>query len=371
MSTMEAPHDSPHNDAFDLAPLLAPIAGAQAAGTWLRHDAVYSEIRKLREADDPNLPQGVWKHELKRADWAAVAERAADALATRSKDLQVAVWLTEAWLRRSGYGGFATGIRLITALCREFWDGLYPPLDPESADGRLAPLVWASEKLVLPLKGVPVTAPAGEDSAPLTWSDYERALYYDNIEKRGAAPAGSASASGIVSHPQFLISVSLTPAAFYAPLAQDITESQAALDELEETLDQLAGAENTPSFGQLRTVLETVAAFAGHVLAERVHTGEIGAAAAGFDPEERGFSPFASEPFGPPGSIASRGEAFLRLREAAEFLLRTEPHSPAPYLVLRAVSWEHMQLADLLGELLQNSSDLAALYSLLGMNREG
>src|SRR5437764_2777266 len=185
MSVMEAP--------FDLASPLAPIAGADPTGTWLRHDAVYSEIRKLRESDDASLPQGVWQHELKRADWSGVAERASQALATQSKDLQLAVWLTEAWLHRSGYGGFAAGIRLIASLCREFWDGLYPPLDPDSAEGRLAPLAWAAAKLVVPLKSVAVTAPAGEDSAPLTWSDYERGLYQDNLEKRGIRAAGAES----------------------------------------------------------------------------------------------------------------------------------------------------------------------------------
>jgi type VI secretion system protein ImpA len=366
MTTMEAPH----SEAFDLAPLLAPIPGDKPAGEWLRYDAVFDEIRKLRQADDPSLPQGVWKHELKRADWQGVADRASHSLATRSKDLQLAVWLTEAWLHRSGYAGFAAGMRLITALCREFWDGLYPPLEGQPDGARMAPLAWAAEKLVLPLKGIAVTAPDGEESVPLTWADSERALYYDNLEKRGAATPGSAAASGIVTHPQFLISASLTPAAFYAPLARDLAEARAALDELDETLGHLA-PDDAPSFAQLRTVLETIAAFVAHILDERVHTGEIAASSAGFDPAEHGFSPFASDPFGPPGSIASRGEAFLRLREAAEFLLRSEPHSPVPYLVMRAVSWEHMQLADLLGELLRNSSDLAALYSLLGMNREG
>jgi type VI secretion system protein ImpA len=367
MSTMEAPRSA----LFDLAPLVAPIAGERPAGEWLRYDAVYDEIRKLRESDDPNLPQGVWKHELKRADWNGVADRASQALATRSKDLQLAVWLTEAWLHRNGYAGFAAGIRLISALCREFWDGLYPPLEGESAEARLAPLAWAAEKLVLPIKSIAVTAPAGEDSVPLTWADAERALYYENLEKSHPESAATAYSTGVVTHPQFLMSASLTPAAFYGPVAHDLTEARAALDDLEETLVQLAGAEHTPSFGQLQTALQAISSFVGRILAERVQGGEIPAATAGFEGMEHAFSPFSADALGVPGSIASRSEAFLRLREAAEFLHRTEPHSPVPYLVMRAVSWEHMELADLFGELLRNSSDLAAIHSLLGMNREG
>ena len=364
MSTMEAPRADP----FDLAPLLAPIAGEHAWGEWLRHDDVYRQIRKLREADDPSLPMGVWQHELKRADWQGVADNASQALATRSKDLQLAVWLTEAWLHRSGYAGFAAGIRLITALCREYWEGLYPPLEGESVEARLSPIVWAAEKLILPLKSAPVTAPVGEDSEPLTWADCEYALYYDNLEKRGVASA--AGAQGKITYPKFLISASLTPAALYAGLAHDLAEVRLAVDELDDTLGQLVGDEQGPSFGKLREAIEAIGSFAGRILAERVQRGEIDSASSGLEGIALDASTFADEPFGPYGSITSRGEAFLRLREAAEFLLRTEPHSPVPYLVMRAVSWEHLPLADLFAELLRNSNDLAAVYSLLGMNRE-
>jgi len=103
-----------------------------------------------------------------------------------------------------------------------------------------------------------------------------------------------------------------------------------------------------------------------------MQSGEIAATSASGEAIAGDFPPFSHEALGTfAGSISSRGEAFLSLREAAEFLMRTEPHSPVPYLVMRAVSWEHLPLADLFAELLRNSNDLAAVYSLLGMNREG
>ena len=65
--------------------------------------------------------------------------------------------------------------------------------------------------------------------------------------------------------------------------------------------------------------------------------------------------------------IRSRSEAYRRLAEAADYLLRTEPHSPTPYLVRRAVAWGHMSLGELLQELVQGEGDLRAIYTLLGM----
>ena len=64
--------------------------------------------------------------------------------------------------------------------------------------------------------------------------------------------------------------------------------------------------------------------------------------------------------------------------------MRTEPHSPAPWLVKRAVSWGGMtlaelpealrglglDLAELLDELLGQGENLASIKKLLGMTKE-
>lgn len=274
--------------ALDLAPLLAPIDGEHRAGRWLRYDAVYADIRRMREADDPDLPQGVWKRELKRADWNGVAARAADALASRSKDLLLAAWLTEAWVYLDGVAGLAAGLRLMAALARGFWSDLYPPLDGESVAARLRPVAWAADKLLIPLKSIRITA-AG-DEKPLTWADYERALYYENLEKSHPESARAAYANGAIAHERFTAAALMTPASFYKRLTDDLGDARAAVDELEATLDELAGAEETPSFAELRELLDTVAAFA----------------------EKRGVA------------AAPEGDADLApLREAAEALLRT------------------------------------------------
>jgi type VI secretion system protein ImpA len=77
--------------------------------------------------------------------------------------------------------------------------------------------------------------------------------------------------------------------------------------------------------------------------------------------EEEGEALHAGAP------IRSRSEAYRRLTEAADYLQRTEPHSPTPYLVRRAVAWGGMSLGELLQELVQSDSDLNAIYTLLGM----
>ena len=112
MTTQPVPPPLPDIDA-----LLAPVSAENPSGESLRFDAVYDDIKRMREEEDAALPQGVWQRELKRADWSGVAALASQTLATRSKDLQLAAWLTEAWTRLFGFAGLAHGVRLIAALC--------------------------------------------------------------------------------------------------------------------------------------------------------------------------------------------------------------------------------------------------------------
>ena len=345
-------------------PLLAPISEEAPAGVWLRFEPVYDEIKRLRAEEDAGLPQGVWQRELKRADWPAVADLCAQVLAGTSKDLQIAAWLTEAWIHMQGFPGLERGARLLAGLCRGFWPDLHPSLDGDDSEARLAPLAWAADRLQLPLKRVLVTAPTGDDAMAYGWKDWEAGLYLANLSRLDSAAAAKEQERGMVPQAKFLVSVSLTPAPWFAKTASETAGALAALDDLEAALAGLCGPA-APSFTPLRTPLAAIRAFAVRVLEERGESVE--AAPAGPAGQEEipmdGEVPIAS------GPIASRAEAFHRLNQAAEFLLRTEPHSPVPYLVQRAVSWGNLSLAELLQELLQKNADLPTIYTLLGIKR--
>jgi len=84
--------------------LLNPIPGENPSGESLRYAPVFDKIKEARRADD-DAPQGDWQFERKTADYPLVIKLAGEALATKSKDLQVAAWLTEAILRKEGFRG--------------------------------------------------------------------------------------------------------------------------------------------------------------------------------------------------------------------------------------------------------------------------
>ena len=66
-----------------------------------------------------------------------------------------------------------------------------------------------------------------------------------------------------------------------------------------------------------------------------------------------------------PPTIRSRAEAYWRLSEAADYLLRTEPHSPTPYLVKRAVAWGSMSLFELFQQIIRNEGEMQEINRLL------
>src|ERR1700722_6866094 len=71
---------------FDIEKLLSPISAEHPAGESLRYDGTYDKVRDARREDDASLPQGVWKTELRKADWHVVESLCTEALETRSKD---------------------------------------------------------------------------------------------------------------------------------------------------------------------------------------------------------------------------------------------------------------------------------------------
>jgi len=115
-------------------PFQAPTLAARTCGTLrLRQD-------QGGAARDDDAPQGEWRIERKTADFPLVIKLTSDALANKSKDLQLAVWLTEALLKQEGFSGFRAGFNFIQNLLETFWDGLYPSW--RTTTHRSAPFPW-------------------------------------------------------------------------------------------------------------------------------------------------------------------------------------------------------------------------------------
>src|SRR5713226_1760120 len=100
---------------IDVEALLTAIPGDQPAGESLQYSGLFDEIREARRSDD-NLAQGDWEREPKTPEWPKVIELSTEALATKTKDLQIAAWLVEAIVELYGFAGLHDGLKLIRGL---------------------------------------------------------------------------------------------------------------------------------------------------------------------------------------------------------------------------------------------------------------
>jgi type VI secretion system protein ImpA len=347
---------------FDADALLAPISADAPTGESLRYEGTYDLIAGLRREDDPALAQGVWKTDLKRADWPAVAQTCIAAIETRAKDAQIAAWLLEAWIHLHGFAGLREGLHLIAELCDTYWDGLHPDVVDGDLDYRIAPLYWIDEKLSIAARLIPIVRPESDELDAYSLADWELAC------RRPARPREQPAADALT-EARFQKSVSATPTPWLAAIASDGRGALRALDELVDVLKSRCGA-RAPGLARMRDAITSAVHVVSTALESRgaltrtfadVDDTEVVAASIA---DDRDHSREAAPP------IRTRGEAYRRLAEAADFLARTEPHSPVPFLVRRAIGWGGLSLEQLLPELVRDSAQLTEIFRMLQLGEK-
>jgi len=257
----------PSPPTLDIAELLAPIPGENPAGQSVRYDGTHDAIKEARRADD-SLAQGDWVYQVKVADWPAVIEMATEALTTKSKDLQVTVWLVEALVKQHGFAGLRDGLRLLRELQERFWPSLYPAVEDEDLEPRVAPLAWLNERLPPSIRDVPLTQ--SRDGQNYPWWRWEESRAVDDQGRRDQGALAAALADGKITGEQFDKAVESTSTAFYKTLFEDLNQTWEEYERLDRVVEEKFGRE-APS------LLELQQAIAGcRMLSERSRTSRDG-----------------------------------------------------------------------------------------------
>ncbi len=230
-----------------------------------------------------------------------------------------------------------------------------------------------------------------QSDPPITWHLYlstQRALAIPGANK-GKGEKPSKTMEGLMQL------VDQTPSAFYQQRAAEITAALEAVSRLKAQLRAQCG-DAAPSFVKIGGAL---AALQGFIRAELIKRGlPVDAPPANeappVQPEEMTMpddsdepasaaeaeeAPHSEEAAPPPAAAAAassgplvlrdRAHAYRVLTQVAQYLERTEPHSPVPHLIMRAVAWGSMSLPELLDEILRE--DTNSIYRLLGLGNQG
>ncbi len=116
--------------AIDVASLLSPVSVESPAGEDLRYDRRYMEVMRAAEG----TPEDSYTNTpAAPPDWRAVRDGGLELLA-RSKDLRVGLLLACSELRMSGFPGLRDGLAVLRGLLEQYWDNMFPQLDPEDGN---------------------------------------------------------------------------------------------------------------------------------------------------------------------------------------------------------------------------------------------
>lgn len=323
--------------------ILSRIPGENPSGQNLRWEPVYERVKEARREEEV-LPQGEWSYKVKTADPALVIRLTSEALTTKSKDLQLAAWLTEALVLQNGVSGLKTGLDLLCGLIESFWDTLYPEAEDGDMELRAAPLNWVGSSLADQVRKMPLTR------SHYDWFMYmeSRAVGYEEDCKDNEArmkARGNAIADKKLTPETFDQDAGLTPREFYANLANDLNQTLLALQALGELCNEKLKGES-PSFGKLRRALEDLQSLVGTFVKGKGELEvEVSTAAVNLPPVETPEPPVPERRQETSDEPADRDDAIRRIIAATNSLRRLDPASPEPYLILRG-----LRLGELMGK---------------------
>lgn len=317
--------------------LLLPIPGENPSGANLRYEPVYDKIKEARRFAD-----GAAAGEVPEYDYKTVVKLATECLNKKTKDLQLGVWLVDAWITRDGFGGLLSGIRLLNGLVSNFWDTVYPEIEDGDSYARTALLEWFGNYLELAKGSSPLLAVR---IVPLTSTGIGYLRYQQSLAK---------PEPGKLTADEFNAAFESTPKAFYKKQSADLASCLEELDALSQLCDEKFGRDG-PGYGKLRRSLEEIANTVEILLKRKLEKdpdpvelppapepgaeGETGVAAETgggfsmpvFDGDVSGLEP------------KSGPEAIARILAAAHFMRRQNPSNAAPYLVVRALRWGELR----------------------------
>lgn len=345
--------------------LVTPLSEAQPSGPYLKYEDVYFNIQQARTADDSSLPMGVWDHDLKKAEWNRVIELCSTTLNQKSKDIQLGVWLLEAGIHRFGFAGLAPALFIIYSLCEKFWEDVHPQIEHDDLEYRINPIVWANDKLLPPLRLVPII-PAIEEGKSYCWADWLQVCKQSDSSKKRDA--------NLPSKDELLSQFKRMASGVLQDLSKQIQDALIMSERLVSLLDSYC-MEYAPSLGHIQNLLGEISSFVedelryrGCFSAPEATAGSVPAKVTAEISDNEGTELRLSGSADSPEAVSGRNKTYQDVEKAARMLLKIDPHSPAPYLILQACRWGTMDTRELYKELFVECGGQLNIFELLGVD---
>lgn len=324
---------------FDLESLLAPISDDAPCGPDLEYDADFMLMQATGEGK-PERQYGETVIPAEAPDWPVLHEQAL-ALAQRTRDLRVAVWLTRSGARTSGLRAAVRGLQLVQGLLERHWDTVHPVLDASDANdptarlNALATLAHLTGALA-DMRAASLTPSRGS----LTVRDIELAMGKGEALPTESVPSESGALDGVRD------AITQLP-----DLADALRAGHAAAQAIAEVVDSHVGVGVGPDFTPLAKLMHVVA------VAGRRASGDESAAEEGVTEGADGDANAGRGGVSVPGRIGTREDAIQALERVCDWIERNEPSNPAPLLIRRAQRLMSKSFVEIIRDLMPEGLD--------------
>ncbi|MBR0667886.1 type VI secretion system protein TssA [Roseomonas hellenica] len=367
---------------LEMEVLLAPLGEGEGAGEDTRTDyspkAPYQLLRNARgearalerrlDGGDPEAdPATILGH------WREVKKLGISIIGTKSKDFEIASWLTEALVRLDGLAGLQAGSQLIAGLAQNFWDKAFPSLDePEGIEDRASPIGGLAGEgtdgtLMQPLRRL--TLFRRGDGSPCDLFLYKRAEETAAIVEEERRERRYKEG---VPQLDVLQREGRADGAFLRAVALEALAAREAWQAMDQALtDPFAG--NAPSTRNVNEALGAVIDLATRIIGPLqsdapAADGEAGDAGGEGDAVAAGGMAMAGGGGGP-RPMRTREDAIKQIEEIAAYFRKTEPHSPVAFTLEDAARRARMPLTELLVEVLPEGEVRRAMLTRLGIHQ--
>ena len=333
--------------AIDIEKLLQPITEENPCGDDLEYDP---DFQALERAATPPADDGMFEQDDGKADglnWREIGEQA-EALFGRTKDLRLAVYLTDARLASHGLIGLGEGVTLVKRLLDTYWMEVHPRLDAEDDDDptmRINSLVALTDSAGLVRRVTQAPLVAAKRAGRYSLRDIR-------IANNELDPAEGAERPDL----------GVIDAAFL----------EAELDELQSAADATAGA--IQALNEIEAFLSEQVGATNNTLTvkplvdelkgiDKVYSQQLAARGVDVDSGESGDDSLGASVSRVSGDITSREDAVRMLEKISEYFRRHEPSSPVPLLLQRAKGLIAKDFLEILKDLTPDGLSQAELFS--------
>lgn len=322
---------------LDIESLLTSLGEGAPSGDDLEYDPVFAALEQAG-AGKPEQQYGDTIVAAEEPDWRQVHEHA-KALATRTRDLRVAVWLVRSEARLFGLASAAKALELVGGLLSQHWDTVHPQLDasdgndPTMRMNALAPL-GASDAALADLRAATLSNVRGS----LTLRQLELGMGKAEPVSGESAPTEAGALDALAG------AMAQQPA-----LADGIAAALLAVREAAKLLDEKVGSQGpelNPLLRLLKTADDAVRRTQG---ADSEATVDEADQAAGST--EGGAPIVRSAGVSTPGSINTRDDAVRTLGRVCDWIEKNEPSHPAPLLIRRAQRLMSMSFIEIMRDM--------------------